>query len=234
MLMASKQNFWQNEVAIDSTLLLVEVSAETGNTVCLASGKLDEASEFCTVFWGDGKTDVITSRSFASLRHIYPSAGSYTIRISDDLASFAPGSFNGSEAERRCFRELVALGRKITFIPAFAFNNFKNMRGSITLPSVTTIGGYAFGSTQGVDTFVFPALRVLQPESFYAGPSPTKMYCDNVQSISGPLWAYYGGHLADLYIRGKRCDEIRAMANFPFGAPPHARIHGRDGIVVRS
>lgn len=232
MLLASKQNFWRDEVVVEATILAVAVSEETANAVRLASGTLDAASPSCTVSWGDGATSVVTSRSFASLRHTYPAPGAYTIRISDDLSSFGPGGGGYSMAERGCFRELVALGRRVTSLPGSAFNNCKRMRGRIVLPSVTEIGGYCFGSTEGVEAFEFPALRVLQPVSFYAGPSPTKMYCDSVQSITGPLWEYYGGHLADLYIRGKRCEEIRAMDNFPFGAPAAARIHGRDGIVL--
>ena len=84
----------------------------------------------------------------------------------------------------------------------------------------------------GITDFILPSMTQLVQESFYCGPSPTQMHVDNVTQIGSRFWEYYGGHLADMYIRGKTCEQIKAMAGFPFRAGPSVRFHGLNGIVL--
>ena len=130
-------------------------------------------------------------------------------------------------------RELVSLGSKVTTIAGYAFNNCHCMRGVMNLPNVTSIGGYDFGTTLGITDFILPSMTRLVQESFYAGPSPTQIHADNVQQIDSRFWEYYGGHLTDMYIRGKTRAQIKAMGGFPFYARgAGVRFHGSDGIVL--
>ena len=155
------------------------------------------------------------------------------MKISDDLTSFGytAASVPG-EAQRDMLVELKSVGSRVVTIEGYAFNNCHKMRGVINLPSVTSINGYAFGSTQGITDFILPSMTRLVQTSFYWGPTATAMYCDNVTQIDREFWGYYGGRLVDMYIRNKTCQQIKSMSGFPFKAGAAVRFHGSDGIVT--
>ena len=232
MQVASRQCVWKDTTATMGTILAVEATVAS-MTVTIAQGVLADGSKSVKVDWGDGTRDEYTSLANAS--HTYAAAGEYKVRISDDVKSFGYVKDGMTQASRDTLRELVSLGSKVTEITGYAFNNCRNMRGVMELPNVTKIGDYAFGSTLGITDFILPAMTKLEQTSFYAGPSPTQIHADNVREISIHFWEYYGEHLADMYLRNSTCEEIKAMANFPFYANkknPDARFHGSDGIVL--
>ena len=150
------------------------------------------------------------------------------------MASF--GYANGaSEAQKDVLRELVSLGSKVTSIAGYGFNNCHHMRGVMNLPNVTSIGGYAFGTTLGITDYILPSMTRLVQTSFYAGSSPTQIHADNVRQIDSRFWDYYGWKLYDLYLRNSTCAQIKAMSGFPFNADridEEVRFHGSDGIVL--
>ena len=231
MQIASRQLLWSESISGGGRTVLVIRADPLYLTAKLTSGTLAHGSSEVTVDWGDG-----TVERFPNLNgrmHTYARARDYVVRISDDLASFGYTAGNpGGDHYRDMLIELVSLGTKVTSIAGYAFNNCHNMRGAICLPNVTSIGGYAFGTTLGITNFILPSMTRLVQTSFYCGPSPTQIHADNVTQIDSRFWDYYGGHLADLYLRGSTCVRIKAMQGFPFRAPASARFHGADGIVL--
>ena len=230
MQIASRNLLWRNGFVGKGTILAVEPTPEN-MTVTICTGALAEGSAFVTVDWGDGSVE--TMPGINNARHTYARIREYKIKISDDIKSFGFTNSSQTNRNRDLLRELMCLGSKVTTIAGYAFNNCHCMRGVMNLPNVTSIGGYAFGTTLGITDFILPSLQRVVQTSFYAGPSPTQIHIDNALQIDNRFWEYYGGHLTDMYIRGKTRAQIRSMSGFPFYARGRdVRFHGSDGIVL--
>lgn len=230
MQIASRQALWRESVPRGKTVLVIRASPES-MTAEIAQGGLAPGSTVVSVDWGDGTVESMPGISYA--RHTYARAKDYVVKISDDISSFgyADRNWDGNPI-RLMLVELVCIGTKVTSIVSYGFNNCKSMRGVIELPNVTKIGNYAFGSVAGISDIILPSMTRLVQTSFYGGPSPTQLHADNVTQIDGDFWEYYGGHLADMYIRGSTRRQITLMPGFPFRAGPTVRFHGFDGIVL--
>ena len=231
MQLAARQLVWNEGWRASGKTVLV-IRADAANmTVKLCTGSLAPGSSEVAVDWGDG-----TVERFPNLNgcmHTYARERDYGVKISDDLSSFGFTSGNpGDVRYRDMLVELVSLGRKVTSITGYGFNNCHNLRGVINLPNVTSIGGYAFGSTGGITDFIFPAMKRLTQISFYCAPSPAQIHADNVMQIDAEFWEFYGRHLHDVYLRNSSCEQILAMSGFPFYAGASDRFHGSDGIVL--
>ena len=234
MQLAARQLVWNEGWRASGKTVLV-IRADAANmTVKLCTGSLAPGSSEVAVDWGDG-----TVERFPNLNgcmHTYARERDYGVKISDDLSSFGFTSGNpGDVRYRDMLVELVSLGRKVTSITGYGFNNCHNMRGVMNLPNVTSIGGYAFGTTLGITDFILPSMTRLVQTSFYCGPSPTQIHADNARQVDSRFWDYYGWRLYDLYLRGSTCAQIKAMGGFPFNADriqETVRFHGSDGIVL--
>lgn len=230
MQIASKQCFWNTRtIPKDKTVLFVEAT-DASMTVRIAHCVPAVGSSAIEIDWGDGVRQSFPSVSGAL--HTYARRGEYRIVISDDVREFAYVDGSGSGIYNDMLRELANVGPKVTIIGGYAFNNCHNMRGVINLPGVTEIGSYAFGTTLGITDFIMPSMRRLVQTSFYAGPSPRQMHVDNVETIDGSFFGYYGNNLEDMYIGNKTCDQIKAMSGFPFEARASVRFHGSNGIIL--
>ena len=230
MQIASRQALWRESVPKGKTVLVIRASPES-MTVEIAHGGLAPGSTEVTVDWGDGTVE--SMRGISNARHTYARAKDYVVKISDDISSFGYSASNwDGNPIREMLVELLGVGTKVTSIVSYGFNNCKNMRGVIELPNVTSVGSYAFGSVAEITDFILPSMTRLDQTSFYCGPSPTQLHADNVTHIDGQFWDYYGGHLADIYLRGSTRSQIRSMPGFPFMAGPTVRFHGFDGIVL--
>ena len=228
MQVASRQCLWKDTISGKDTILEVEIP-DSGGTARIGTGTLAPGSSEITVQWGDGQKSVYPKINGAT--HTYASGGTYLIRISDDMASF--GYANGAnDAQKDILRQLVSLGSKVTTISSYGFNNCHCMKGVMNLPNVTSIGGYAFGTTLGITDFILPSLPRLSQAAFYCNPSPTQIHADNATRIDQWFWDFYGPHLRDIYLRASTCKRILAMGGFPFRAPASARFHGSDGTVL--
>ena len=234
MQIASRQLLWNDSLGGSGKTVLVVRADALCMTAKICSGSLAPGSTEVTVDWGDG-----TVEQFPNLNgrmHTYSRTKDYRIKISDDLSSFGYTAGNpGGDHYRDMLIELVSLGTKVTTITVYGFNNCHNMRGVMNLPNVTSIGGYAFGTTLGITDFILPSMTRLVQTSFYSGPSPTQIHADNVRQIDSRFWDYYGWRLYDLYLRSSTCAQIKAMNGFPFNADRVAntvRFHGSDGIVL--
>ena len=231
MQIASRQALWNESLSGGGRTVLVVRAAPLCMTAKLCTGALAPGSTEVTVDWGDGTVECFPNLN--GRMHTYEREKDYRVRISDDLASFGFTSGNpGGDHYRDMLIELVSLGTKVTTIAGYGFNNCHNMRGVICLPNVTSIGGYAFGSTRGITDFILPSMTRLVQTSFYSGPSPTQIHADNVRQIDSRFWEYYGRRLYDLYLRNSTCAQIKAMSGFPFQAGASDRFHGSDGIVL--
>lgn len=231
MQIASRRIVWSESISGGGRTVLLIRADPRYLTAKICSGGLAPGSADVTVDWGDGSVEKFPNLNGRT--HTYARARDYVVRISDDLATFGFTAGNpGGDHYRDMLIELVSLGTKVTSIAGYGFNNCHNMRGVICLPNVTSIGGYAFGTTLGITDFILPSMTQLVQTSFYCGPSPTQIHADNVTQIGSEFWNYYGGHLADLYLRGSPCSRIKAMRGFSFRAPASARFHGSDGIVL--
>jgi len=234
MQVASRQCVWKDATYKTGTVLAVEASSAC-MTVRIAQGELADGSDSVIVYWGDGQESKYSRINGA--KHSYAEPGEYRISISDDIRSFGftDNTQTDSSPERDMLRELVSLGSKVTSIASYGFNNCKKMRGVMNLPNVTSIGGYAFGSTLGITDFILPSMTRLVQTSFYSNPGPRQMHADNVTQIDSSFWDYYGWKLYDLYLRNSTCAQIKAMSGFPFkadGASEAVRFHGSDGVVL--
>ena len=230
MLVASKVLLWNGLAESGETILVVRAN-HAHKTVKICKGSLAPGSKAVKVSWGDGTRDVFSDLD--GRWHTYSEVGEYVVTISDDISSFGfTSEYQEDEVFRPMLVELVSLGEKVVRIEDFAFNNCKNMRGRIKLPNVTEIGAYAFGSTQGIDEFVLPSMTRLQQESFYVGPSASRMYADNLIGIDSQFFTYYGSSLKDLYIRRLSRFQIKDMDGFPFEAAGSVRFHGYDGVIL--
>ena len=229
MQIASRQPMWSEGFAKGTVLVLRASTASM--TAKISGGNLADPNGIVTVDWGDGTSGEY--RSFRDVTHTYSRAKNYKVKISDDLVSFGYTNYSYTgTGQRDMILELKSLGSRVTSIEGYAFNNCHNMRGVINLPNVTSINGYAFGSTLGITDFILPSMTRLVQTSFYAAPSPTQMHADNVTQIDSRFWEYYGGHLADMYIGNRTCEQIKAMSGFPFRADASVRFHGSNGIVL--
>ena len=234
MQIASRHIVWNEALGGHGKTVLVIRANVLCMTAKICVGTLAVGSSEVTVDWGDG-----TVESFPDLNgrmHTYRRAKDYYVKISDDLSTFGYTAGNPTgDHYRDMLIELVSLGSKVTTIASYGFNNCHNMRGVMNLPNVTSIGGYAFGTTLGITDFILPSMTRLVQTSFYCGPSPTQIHADNARQVDSRFWDYYGWRLYDLYLRGSTCAQIKAMGGFPFQADriqETVRFHGSDGIVL--
>lgn len=232
MQVASKSLLWGGSLPKDVTVLILRTKPGAMSAM-LCVGDLAPGSVGVTVDWGDG-----TREEYEDLNgrtHTYTKAGDFKVKISDDISSLGYTEASPAQAHYRdMLIELVQLGSKVKKIAEYGFNNCHNMRGVMNLPNVDYIESYAFGTTLGITDYILPSMRTLEADSFYFGSSPTRMYIDNATYVSGSFWEYYGPNLTDMFIRGKTCEEIKAMGEFPFMAGAGVRFHGSDGIVLGS
>lgn len=234
MLVAARKSLWKKKYDYDGTALVVKASA--GNMmVTLASGELAYGSSAVEIDWGDGDKRTQPGGIY-EISHTYSKEGYYTIKISDDLRSFAFVRNGENYAKRGMLIELLSLGNKVVSIPAYGFNNCHNMRGVLNLNNVTSIGNYALGTTRGISAIILPEIKALKQVSFYANDCANVIVADKVTQIDSRFWDYYNGRdpwdlPTDMYLRGLTRAQIKSMVGFPFLAPATARFHGSDGIV---
>lgn len=75
--------------------------------------------------WGDGSVEKLTS-SISQKSHTYSSAGTFTVKISNNITSFAP-SYNNStwygttSQNRYTFNKMISTGSNINSLPSYAF-----------------------------------------------------------------------------------------------------------------
>lgn len=114
-------------VSIDSsncTSYEVITTASYKNTgICTASIKSSSTPIY--IDWGDGSVEKLTS-SISQKSHTYSSVGTFTVKISNNITSFAP-SYNNStwyettSQNRYTFNRMISTGSNITSILSYCF-----------------------------------------------------------------------------------------------------------------
>jgi hypothetical protein len=230
MQIASRKPLWHDgHIPKDKTVLFLNVTSAS-MTARIGTCTLAPGSTSITIDWGDRTVEEY--EAVAGATHTYAREGEYMVTISDDVEEFGVAGYGSTEAYNDMYAELANVAPKVKTISGYGFNNCHKMRGVINLPNVTTIGGYAFGTTLGITDFILPSMTNIVQTSFYAGPSPRQIHIDNAQRIDSRFFDYYGHHLADVYITGKTRSQIKSMSGFPFAARASVRFHGSDGIVM--
>ena len=227
---ASRLVFWQRpKDGFDGTELLLEAT-DASSRARIVTGTLSQGRPSVIVDWGDGTVDTVRG-SIRSLTHEYGRKGVYRVRISDDIWSFGYTNSSGRTADRNMLREVVSIGKRVTDIAGYAFNNCKRLEGVVDLRNVTSIGGYAFGSTPRITELRMPNLENPSQTSFYAGCGASVIRAPKAVYVPDAFFEYFGGQPTDLYLDAMTRAAVRNSNGFPFRARYPVRFHCSDGVL---
>lgn len=118
------------------------------NKTGIYSANRYSSSDPIVVDWGDGTTDVVYG-NISQLAHTYPSATTYTVKISDNISTFCP-SYNNStwyqttSQNQYTFKKVLTLSSKVTQLSAYAFYYCSAMTDAIIPSGATSIPNYCF------------------------------------------------------------------------------------------
>ena len=227
---ASRLVFWQRPKDVfDGTELLLEAT-DASSRALIVAGSLSQGRPSVTVDWGDGTVDKVRG-SIRNLTHEYGRKGAYRVRISDDIRSFGYTSAMGRTAQRLMLREVVSVGKRVTDLEGYAFNNCKRLEGVVDLRNVTSIGGYAFGTTVRVTELRMPNLTYPNETSFYSGCGASVIRMPKAVCVPYAFFEYFGGQPTDLYLDAMTRAAVGNSAGFPFRARYPVRFHCSDGVL---
>jgi len=89
----------------------------------------------CTVYWGDGTSDTITSHTAPAVTHTYPSSGTYTVKITGNLLGWA---FNAGGDRLKMLN--IAQWGALNISVANGFRGCTNLTCSATdAPTITSL-----------------------------------------------------------------------------------------------
>ena len=115
--------------------------------------------------------------------------------------------------------------------PEYAFNNCKRREGAVDLRNVTSIGGYAFGTTVRVTELRMPNLTYPNETSFYSGCGASVIRMPKAGCVPYAFFEYFGGQPTDLYLDAMTRAAVGNSDGFPFRARYPVRFHCSDGVL---
>ena len=106
------------------------------------------SSDPIVVDWGDGTIDVVYG-NISQLVHTYPSATTYTVKISDNISTFCPSYGNSTwyqttSQNQYTFKQVLTLSSKVTQLSAYGFYYCSAMTDAIIPSGATSIPTYCF------------------------------------------------------------------------------------------
>lgn len=106
------------------------------------------SSDPIAVDWGDGTMDVVYG-NISQLAHTYPSATTYTVKISDNISTFCPSYGNSTwyqttSQNQYTFKKVLTLSSKVTQLSQYAFYYCSAMTDAIIPSGATSIPNYCF------------------------------------------------------------------------------------------
>ena len=110
------------------------------------------------VDWGDGSMDEVDG-NISQLAHEYASAGTYHVKITNNVSNFAASYANGTwynttSQNRYTFKDIVKTGSRCTSMPTYAFYYCAALSSidflSSCWTSMTSLPGYAFCYCSGL------------------------------------------------------------------------------------
>ena len=148
------------DIGSDCTEYIVSCNSSYKNTGIYAANRYSSTSAVY-VDWGDGNVEKING-NISQLSHSYANAGIYTVKVSNNLTSFAPSYsnntwYNTTSQNRYTFKSMVKTGSRMTSTNAMPSNAFYYC---ISLSSIdwlsscytglTALPPYAFYQCQGI------------------------------------------------------------------------------------
>lgn len=113
------------------------------------------------VDWGDGSTDVVYG-NVSQLVHTYSSNGTFTVRVNNNISSFALSANNstwyGTTSQNRyTVKKVTALSPNITSLPTYAFNYCSAMTDALLPSGISAVPNYCFNYCQALKGITIPS-----------------------------------------------------------------------------
>ena len=112
------------DIGDDRTEYVVQTTSSYKNTGIYAANRYSTTSAVY-VDWGDGSVEKVDG-NISQLAHTYVGVGTFNVKVSNNLTSFAP-SYNNStwygttSQNRYTFKGMISTGSKVTSLPTCAF-----------------------------------------------------------------------------------------------------------------
>lgn len=175
------------DIGSDCTEYIVSCNSSYKNTGIYAANRYSSTSAVY-VDWGDGNVDKVDG-NISKLSHSYTNAGTYSVKVSNNLTSFAPSYndstwYNTTSQNRYTFKSMVKTGSRMTLtaaMPSYAFYYCSSLSSIDWLSScyagLTALPSYAFYYCQGVKSLSSLPSRIksLGSHAFY--------YCTGLTGI---------------------------------------------------
>ena len=188
------------DIGSDCTEYIVSCNSSYKNTGIYTANRYSSTSAVY-VDWGDGNVEKING-NISKLSHSYANAGIYSVKVSNNLTSFAPSRndstwYNTTSQNRYTFKSMVKTGSRMTSIdamPFYAFYYCSSLSSIDWLSScytgLTSLPPYAFYYCQGIKSLSSLPSRIkrLENDAFY--------YCTGLTGIqdlrnTGLIGLYY-------------------------------------------
>lgn len=139
------------QIDSDCTSYSVTTTSSYRNTGIYAAS-ISNSSQPIYIDWGDGTVEK-TNSSISQKSHTYKTNGNFTVKISNNITSFAP-SYNNStwygttSQNRYTFNGMLTTGSKVTSLPTYAFYYCQKMTNidfmETCWTTVTSLPNYCF------------------------------------------------------------------------------------------
>ena len=188
------------DIGDDCTEYIVSCNSSYKNTGIYTANRYSSTSAVY-VDWGDGNVEKING-NISKLSHSYANAGIYSVKVSNNLTSFAPSRndstwYNTTSQNRYTFKSMVKTGSRMTSpdaMPFYAFYYCSSLSSIDWLSScytgLTMLPPYAFYYCQGITSLSSLPSRIkkLENDAFY--------YCTGLTGIqdlrnTGLIGLYY-------------------------------------------
>lgn len=191
---------WEEvQIASDCTSYSVTTTSSYKNTG-IYTASIADSSQPIYIDWGDGTVEKITS-SISQKSHTYKTVGNFTVKINNNITSFAPSYSNstwyGTTSQNRyTFKGMLTTGSKVTSLPTYAFYYCQAMTNidfiQTCWPTITTIPNYCFYYCSNLKNITIPStVQSIGNYTFYNCNKLTDLDLpDTVKTIGS--YAFYG------------------------------------------
>lgn len=113
------------------------------------------------VDWGDGTTDILYE-NISQLVHTYASNGTFTVRVNNNISSFALSANNSTwygttTNNRYVVKKVTAIGSNVTSIPTYAFYYCSAMTDAILPTTISSVPNYCFYYCSALNGITIPS-----------------------------------------------------------------------------
>lgn len=134
----------------DYTSYIAQATSSYKNTGIYSATRYSSASAVY-VDWGDGNVEKVDGH-ISQLSHAYSNAGTYTVKVSNNITNFAPSYSNitwhsATSHNRYTFKDITKVGSRCTSLPTYAFcfcSALSSINWLSSFTSVSQIPSYCF------------------------------------------------------------------------------------------